>query len=217
MSSKIMLIASASLTVLVYSIAYERFKRTFTFRKARILSAIISLGFYFFSRRLFGRKKDNYRASDGVKSGPDNKTSKLRQKDYDMKRQTPEVNEITETPLSICEKDIPRYEDEEKNLLKRLHTTFLDAVANVRRKKNLNIPNNKKLELYGLFKQANVGRNNTNKPGFFDPVGAAKWDAWTSYKLLTSKDAKLQYIQVVGEIDSMWEHGNIVDDFQPIK
>ena len=86
MPSKIMLIASASLTVLVYSIAYERFKRTFTFRKARILSAIISLGFYFFSRRLFGRKKDNYRASDGVKSGPDNKTSKPRRRNKPINR-----------------------------------------------------------------------------------------------------------------------------------
>ena len=36
MSSKIVFLASASLTVLVYSIAYERFKRSFTITRSRI-------------------------------------------------------------------------------------------------------------------------------------------------------------------------------------
>lgn len=34
------------------------------------------------------------------------------------------------------------------------------------------------LELYGYYKQATVGDNNTNKPSWFDMKGSAKWEAW---------------------------------------
>ena len=34
------------------------------------------------------------------------------------------------------------------------------------------------LELYALFKQANVGDVNTARPGMMDFKGKAKWDAW---------------------------------------
>ncbi|KAL7029029.1 hypothetical protein ACKWTF_006069 [Chironomus riparius] len=38
------------------------------------------------------------------------------------------------------------------------------------------------LELYGLFKQATVGDNNTEKPGMLDFKGKAKWEAWNGRK-----------------------------------
>ena len=38
--------------------------------------------------------------------------------------------------------------------------------------------NDVKLKLYGLFKQATVGKNTTKKPGMLDMVGKAKWEAW---------------------------------------
>lgn len=45
------------------------------------------------------------------------------------------------------------------------------------------ISNDDKLELYALFKQANVGDVNTDRPGgFFDMTGKAKWDAWNKKK-----------------------------------
>lgn len=40
--------------------------------------------------------------------------------------------------------------------------------------------NEAKLKLYGLFKQATVGKVNTKRPGMTDFVGKAKWDAWNS-------------------------------------
>ncbi|CAG7828426.1 unnamed protein product [Allacma fusca] len=40
--------------------------------------------------------------------------------------------------------------------------------------------NDVKLKLYGLYKQATVGKNTTKKPGVMDFVGKAKWDAWTA-------------------------------------
>jgi diazepam-binding inhibitor (GABA receptor modulating acyl-CoA-binding protein) len=38
------------------------------------------------------------------------------------------------------------------------------------------------LTLYGLFKQGVVGDNTTDKPGFLDFKGKAKWEAWTKNK-----------------------------------
>ncbi|KAK4517869.1 uncharacterized protein ATC70_001217 [Mucor velutinosus] len=52
------------------------------------------------------------------------------------------------------------------------------------------------LELYGLFKQATVGDNNTSKPTF-DIRGRYKWDAWTKLKGTSQEDAEKQYIALV--------------------
>ncbi len=40
------------------------------------------------------------------------------------------------------------------------------------------LPNEQKLELYGLFKQSVVGDINSKRPWAIDMVNAAKWDAW---------------------------------------
>jgi diazepam-binding inhibitor (GABA receptor modulating acyl-CoA-binding protein) len=42
--------------------------------------------------------------------------------------------------------------------------------------------NEEMLQLYGLFKQANVGDNTTAKPGMLDMKGKAKWSAWEEKK-----------------------------------
>ena len=59
------------------------------------------------------------------------------------------------------------------------------------------LANEEKLEFYGLFKQANVGDVNTERPGMFDLKGKAKWDAWKAKEGMTSDDAKAAYIEKV--------------------
>ena len=44
------------------------------------------------------------------------------------------------------------------------------------------LPNDKKSDIYGLFKQSTVGDINTERPGMLDFKGKAKWDAWSSKK-----------------------------------
>ena len=57
------------------------------------------------------------------------------------------------------------------------------------------------LQLYALYKQATEGDVTTEKPGFSDLVGRAKWDAWNGFKG-TAKDAAMQqYIDLVGSLD----------------
>ncbi|KAH8409544.1 hypothetical protein KR222_008169, partial [Zaprionus bogoriensis] len=53
------------------------------------------------------------------------------------------------------------------------------------------------LELYGLYKQALVGDCNTDKPGFLDFKGKAKWEAWNKIKGTSSADAQSAYIAKV--------------------
>ena len=62
-----------------------------------------------------------------------------------------------------------------------------------------------KLTFYGLFKQAKQGDNNIEqRPGLFDPVGGAKWDAWDSRRGLKRGDARTQYVQMLVSIQPDW-------------
>ncbi|XP_020809259.1 acyl-CoA-binding protein homolog [Drosophila serrata] len=65
--------------------------------------------------------------------------------------------------------------------------------------KNLNTTpgDNDLLELYSLYKQATVGDCNTDKPGFLDFKGKAKWEAWNNRKGLSNADAQTAYVAKV--------------------
>lgn len=56
------------------------------------------------------------------------------------------------------------------------------------------------LSLYGLFKQATVGDNNTDAPNFLDFKGKAKHKAWSNHKGLSTYDAEVKYITLVNEM-----------------
>ena len=56
------------------------------------------------------------------------------------------------------------------------------------------------LQLYGLFKQANVGDVNVPRPGMLDFKGKAKWDAWNARKGASREDAMTAYVALVAEL-----------------
>ena len=60
--------------------------------------------------------------------------------------------------------------------------------------------NDTMLQLYALYKQATVGDNAGKRPGFTDPVGRAKFDAWAKMKGVNSDAAKQQYIDLVDRL-----------------
>lgn len=53
------------------------------------------------------------------------------------------------------------------------------------------------LSLYALYKQASDGDVSGKRPGFTDPVGKAKFDAWNKIKGMSSDDAKAAYAELV--------------------
>lgn len=56
------------------------------------------------------------------------------------------------------------------------------------------------LNLYGLYKQATAGDASGKRPGFTDPAGRAKFDAWTKRKGLNQEQAMQAYIDLVARL-----------------
>ena len=56
------------------------------------------------------------------------------------------------------------------------------------------------LRLYALYKQGAEGDVSGEKPGFFDFVGTAKYEAWSKLKGTTQDDAMRQYIDLVAKL-----------------
>lgn len=57
--------------------------------------------------------------------------------------------------------------------------------------------NEAKLRLYALYKQATAGDVDGKRPGFTNPVGRAKYDAWEKVAGLSADEAKQAYIDEV--------------------
>lgn len=56
------------------------------------------------------------------------------------------------------------------------------------------------LKLYGLYKQATVGDNDTPKPGMFDLKGKYKWQSWEDLKGASQEEAEQKYIALATEL-----------------
>ena len=56
------------------------------------------------------------------------------------------------------------------------------------------------LQLYALYKQGSAGDVQGTKPGFFDFVGAAKYEAWEKLKGTTGEDARSQYVELIRKL-----------------
>jgi len=57
--------------------------------------------------------------------------------------------------------------------------------------------NDTMLKLYALYKQGLSGDVDGEKPGFFDFVGVAKFEAWEKLRGTDQDDARSQYVELV--------------------
>ncbi|MEO7478342.1 MAG: acyl-CoA-binding protein [Lysobacteraceae bacterium] len=57
------------------------------------------------------------------------------------------------------------------------------------------------LKLYALYKQGSEGDVSGPKPGFFDFVGSAKYEAWDKLKGTKAEDAMKKYIATVKSLN----------------
>lgn len=77
--------------------------------------------------------------------------------------------------------------------------TLEEAVALT--KKFTEKPGNEELlKLYGLYKQATEGDNETERPGGFDFKAAAKYNAWLNLKGTSKEEAESRYGKLVEEL-----------------
>lgn len=56
------------------------------------------------------------------------------------------------------------------------------------------------LKLYALYKQGAEGDVSGEKPGFFDFVGVAKYEAWAKLQGTAQEDAMQRYIDLVDSL-----------------
>lgn len=56
------------------------------------------------------------------------------------------------------------------------------------------------LKLYALFKQGSEGDVSGPKPGFFDFVGTAKYEAWAKLKGMRGDEAMQKYVDLVKKL-----------------
>jgi acyl-CoA-binding protein len=83
---------------------------------------------------------------------------------------------------------------------KDLKTKF--EAATVAAKKTKKKPDNATLlKLYSYYKQATEGDVKGERPGGFDFVGAAKFDAWAKLKGSTKDDAMQNYVKQVEKLN----------------
>ncbi len=87
-----------------------------------------------------------------------------------------------------------------RNLANEAPTMDFDKAKSSLEASKIDVDNETKLKLYGLFKQSTTGVCSTPKPGLTDFVGRAKWAAWSSLGKMTQQDAQKQYIQTVQQL-----------------
>ena len=80
-----------------------------------------------------------------------------------------------------------------------LQSLFETAVAE---SKNLSSrpDNDTLLKIYSLYKQGTSGDNSGKRPGMFDMVGRAKFDAWAKLAGTSQEDAMQQYVDLINSL-----------------
>ena len=56
------------------------------------------------------------------------------------------------------------------------------------------------LKLYALYKQGSEGDISGPKPGFFDFIGTAKYEAWNKLKGMKMEEAMQKYIELAAKL-----------------
>ncbi|XP_078519533.1 acyl-CoA-binding domain-containing protein 5 isoform X3 [Lissotriton helveticus] len=56
------------------------------------------------------------------------------------------------------------------------------------------------LKFYSFYKQATQGPCNVPRPGFWDPVGRYKWDAWSALGAMSKEEAMIAYVEEMKKI-----------------
>ncbi|MEM9774935.1 MAG: acyl-CoA-binding protein [Chloroflexota bacterium] len=80
-----------------------------------------------------------------------------------------------------------------------LQSLFETAVAE---SKNLGSrpDNDTLLKIYSLYKQGTSGDVSGKRPGMFDMVGRAKYDAWSKLQGTGQEDAMQQYVDLINSL-----------------
>ncbi|KAI0231087.1 hypothetical protein LSAT2_018561 [Lamellibrachia satsuma] len=69
------------------------------------------------------------------------------------------------------------------------------------------------LKFYAFYKQATCGSCTDAKPGFWDVIGKAKWEAWSDLQEMSEEDAMTNYVEQLKQIVEAMPHSDSVQTF----
>ncbi|KAM3823458.1 acyl-CoA-binding domain-containing protein 5 isoform 2-T2 [Vipera latastei] len=85
-----------------------------------------------------------------------------------------------------------------------VHKTRFEAavkvIQNLPKNGSFQPTNEMMLKFYSFYKQATQGPCNSPRPGFWDPIGRYKWDAWSSLGTMPKEDAMIAYVEEMKKI-----------------
>lgn len=85
-----------------------------------------------------------------------------------------------------------------------MNASTLDEAVALTKKFTSKPSNEELLKIYSLYKQATEGDNNEERPGGFDFVAAAKYNAWLALKGKLKEDASEEYISLVNSLSTKY-------------
>ncbi|NXN96802.1 ACBD5 protein, partial [Rhinopomastus cyanomelas] len=85
-----------------------------------------------------------------------------------------------------------------------LHATRFEAAVKViqslPKNGSFQPTNEMMLKFYSFYKQATQGPCNIPRPGFWDPIGRYKWDAWSALGDMSKEEAMIAYVEEMKKI-----------------
>ncbi|KAF8640065.1 hypothetical protein AX17_001306 [Amanita inopinata Kibby_2008] len=84
-----------------------------------------------------------------------------------------------------------------KELIDAQFDRAVEIVQNLPKTGPIQTDYEEKLTMYSLYKQATVGNVKLPRPGIWDMLGRAKWDAWAKHKDLDPYEAKWLYVEAL--------------------
>lgn len=85
-------------------------------------------------------------------------------------------------------------EGDNKPIYEQRFNAAVKVIQNLPSNGSFQPSNDMMLKFYSYYKQATQGPCNIPRPGFWDPVGKAKWDAWNSLGDMAKEDAMAAYV-----------------------
>ncbi|KAF6720542.1 Acyl-CoA-binding domain-containing protein 5A [Oryzias melastigma] len=84
--------------------------------------------------------------------------------------------------------------EEERRLVRRRFEAAVKVIKSLAPDGPFQPSNDMMLKFYSYYKQATLGPCNIPRPGFWDAVGKAKWDAWNSLGDMEKEEAMAAYV-----------------------
>ncbi|KAM4622872.1 acyl-CoA-binding domain-containing protein 4 isoform 3-T4 [Discoglossus pictus] len=90
--------------------------------------------------------------------------------------------------------------DQDQNGPQRQFNAAVTVIQSLPKSDSYRPSHEEMLRFYSYYKQAVVGPCNIARPGFWDPIGRYKWDAWNRLGRMSQEDAMTAYVREMKKV-----------------